>query len=518
MNNSIHPWRAVELTFTSGQSYANPYTDVEFYAYFRHESGVELVRPGFWDGENRWKVRFASPLDAGSWQWQSVSAPTDPGLHGQHGVLQVEATEPSNRFERHGFWRIPPGGRNLCHADGRPALLVADTAWALPWRATHEQCEEYACHRQAQGFNAALLMSVQPDRRARGPRSRTEHGGFDVGFEDLPDGHINQINIAYFQYLDGLAEILRRHEIVPVWNPVFHGYGWKGLDTAGPVIPPIEYARYCRYLVARYGAQPAIWLVSADGDGLASGVDPGGWEIERWDAYQHPTGIHYAPHQDPWAYQDRPWLDFQWCQTGHSGEHVPQRVAMMWEQRPVKAIANGEPTYEHIGAFGRAAGWWQGHEAWSNLTSGGVMGVVYGAGSLWQWRIDAQEEHQEWCMARHASWRDALHFEGATYVGLLSRIFDGLPFDGMTPDYHHAYGRASLIVPGKLFVVYLPNGGPLRLVPNRCMDIPKRYRVIDLTSGDALTSGEGHDPIETTAGALRVIIYAEFNENKETNE
>lgn len=511
MNDTIHPWRAVELTFTSERVYTNPYTDVEVFVHFHHESGVELVRPAFWDGGGVWKVRFASPLTGGRWTWRSASAPRDPGLDGQQGTLRVEPVPPADRFERHGFWRIPPGHRNLRHADGKPALLVADTAWALPWRATHEQCAIYARHRQAQGFNAVLLMSVQPDRRARGPRSRTEPDGFDVGFEDLPEGRINQMNVAYFQYLDGLAEILRRHEIVPVWNPVFHGYGWKGLDTAGPVIPPVEYARYCRYLVARYGAQPAIWLVSADGDGLAPGVDPGGWEIERWDAYQHPTGIHYAPHQDPWAYQDRPWLDFQWCQTGHNGEHVPQRVAMMWEKRPVKAIANGEPTYEHIGEVGRAAGWWQGHEAWSNLTAGGVMGVVYGAGSLWQWRLDPEEKHEAWCMAPHAGWREALHFEGANYVGVISRIFDGLPFDGMTPDYRHAYSRASLIVPGELFIVYLPHGGPLRLVPTRRDAIPRRYRVIDPTNGAVVADGEGDDWIQTEAGVPRLVIFTNFD-------
>jgi hypothetical protein len=51
------------------------------------------------------------------------------------------------------------------------------------------------------------------------------------------------------------------------------------------------------------------------------------------------------------------------------------------------ASANGEPTYENGGRRGRAAGWWQGHEAWCNLCAGGSMGVVYGAGSLWQWRL-----------------------------------------------------------------------------------------------------------------------------------
>jgi hypothetical protein len=505
LNSTLHPWQPFEITLTSQADYDNPYTDVDCFVRFKHEDGTELLRPAFWDGGNAWRVRFASPLLSGTWRWESFSSPRDPGLSGVSGEQQVVPGNSSNRFHQHGFWRIPPGCRNLAHADGAPALLVADTAWALPWRATQDACEVYARDRQSKGFNAALLMSVQPDRNARGPRSRTEPDGFEVGFEDLPTGHINQLNVKYFQYLDRLAEILVDHEIVPVWQPVFHGYGWKGLDVAGPVIPPLEYARYCRYLVARYGAQPAIWLVSADGDGLAPGVDPGGWEIERWDAYQHPTGIHYAPHQHPWAYQDRAWLDFQWCQTGHNGEHVPQRVTAMWHQRPVKAVANGEPTYEHIGRPGRASGWWQGHEAWNNLTAGGTMGVVYGAGSLWQWRLDTHEEHQEWCMARNAGWRDALEFEGSRYVGLPSRIFEGLPFDEMQPDYLHTYGRAGLIVPGKLFIVYLPEGGDLALA--RSEGVPLSYRVIDPRSGQTVSEGEGHSPIPTGLGEPRVVIF-----------
>ncbi len=506
MNTQIFQWKQTELTLSAASEYNNPYTDVDAYIKFTHADGMEVVRPAFWDGGNTWRVRFASPLSTGTWSWESFSAPLDTGLTGQTGTLRVEAGEPTGRFQRHGFWHILPGERNLRHADGTPALIVADTAWALPWRATHEQCEIYAQDRSAKGFNAALLMSVQPDRDARGPRSRTEHDGFEVGFEDLPDGHITQINVDYFQYLDSLIDILRCHEIVPVWQPVFHGYGWKGLNVAGPVIPPFEYARYCRYLVARYGAQPAIWLVA--GDGLAPGVDPSGWEIERWDAYQHPTGIHYAPHQPPWAYQDRPWLDFQWCQTGHTGEHVPHRVTLMREQRPIKAVANGEPTYEHIGRPGRAAGWWQGHEAWNNLTAGGTMGVVYGAGSLWQWRLDTQEEHEEWCMARQAGWREALDFEGAQYVGALSRIFDGLPFAEMEPDYRHTFGRAGLIVPGKLFIVYLPDGGVLKLADTD--GVPRHYRVFDPRNGSVIDSGDGYDPITTDFGVPRIVVFTEF--------
>ena len=114
-------------------------------------------------------------------------------------------------------------------------------------------------------------------------------------------------------------------------------------------------------------------------------------------------------------------------------------------------------------------------------------------------------------MARHAGWREALDFAGANYVGLLGRIFDGLPFAEMAPDYHHTYGRAGLIAPGKLFVVYLPNGGVLQLVPTRTEHLPGTYRVIDPTNGVILASGEGHAQIVTDASAPRVVIFADFD-------
>ena len=364
------PWREVEITLTAERDYPNGYADVEMWAEFTHDNGAVLRRPAFWDGARGWKLRFASPLDTGRWAWRSFCAIEDAGLAGQAGEIVCAGGPASgHRFYQRGFWRMSPGRRNLAHADGTPALLAADTAWALPWRATVEQCRVYAADRQAKGFNAALLMSVQPDMRARGPRDRSADEGFDVGFEDLPNGHINQLNPAYFQYLDQLIAILVEHEIVPVLQPVFQGFGWKGLGVAGTVVPPAEYARYCRYLVARYGARPAIYLLGADGSGREPQVLAGGAEVERWDAYCQPSGIHYRPHADNCAQQDAAWLDFQWCQTGHRGEHIPERVADMWRNTPAKGVANGEPSYEQTGRPGVAAGVGSGREIFGGVGS-----------------------------------------------------------------------------------------------------------------------------------------------------
>ena len=139
--------------------------------------GVTLRRPAFWDGGRTLRVRFASPLGQGAGRGAPSARRTTRAGRADGNLACEPGDATGNRFYRHGFWRMSPGGRSLVHADGSPALLVGDTAWALPWRATEEQCRVYAADRQAKGFNAVLLMSVQPDMHARGPRDRTRRRG-----------------------------------------------------------------------------------------------------------------------------------------------------------------------------------------------------------------------------------------------------------------------------------------------------------------------------------------------------
>lgn len=504
------PWREVELTFIAVATHAHPYAGVDLWVDFRQADRV-ISRPAFWDGGRTWRVRFAAPL-AGEWAWTSRANVVDDGLHGRDGVVAcpTSSRQREHEFYDHGFWRMDKSQRNLVHADGTPALIVADTAWALPWRATPEQVRVYAADRHDKGFNAALLMSIQPDMRARGPGDRTQDEGFGIGFEDLPDGHLNKLNPAYFEYLDGLLDILVEHEIVPVLQPVFHGFGWKGLGVAGPVVPPEEYARYCRYLVARFGARPAVYLVGADGNGSESQIEAGGVEVESSDAYGQPTGIHYEPHGLNHVHQDAEWLDFQWCQTGHEGEHLPERVADMWRNVPAKGVANAEPSYEHTGRRGHAEGWWQGHEAWSNLCAGGTMGVFYGAASLWQWRLHAEEGgHSPYFLAEDAGWREALDFDGAKYVGLVGKIMKPLPFLGMAPDWHHIVSSRGLSVPGKLLVVYRERGG--FLIPKE-ETIPRHVTIVDPRTGEVLRRlhlADGLDWIQDPGEGPRVYVFTQ---------
>jgi hypothetical protein len=470
-------WNEISIELLAEMDYANPYTDVEVYAIFTHETYGKIRRPAFWDGSNSWKMRFASPVSEGSWQWESVASESaDKGLHGQKGKLQSAAYSGDNPLIAEGLLRMSPGKRNVVHANGKPFIVIGDTPWALPWRATLEDAKVYAEDRQSKGFNAALLMSFCPDTEAQGPDARATLEGFARAFEDIEEGHINKPVISYFQYFDQFIDVLIAHEIVPVYQPIFHGYGWKGQKVLGWDTQPDEYERYMKYLIARYGARPAFWLVGGDGDGRSAGILEAGIITQEWDDYQQPA-LEYIttrfdtpserhpnrfPHENK-IYQDQDWLDFQWCQTGHGGEHQFYKVEKMYDNLPTKAVANGEPTYEGIRDPENGAGWWQGHEAWGQFTSGGTMGVVYGAGGIWQWKISADEEGWPAWANSVISWRDALHLEGSIYVGFMKKALEGLDLVDIEKRHDLAGGKLCLAKAGKTYLVYLPEGGEVEL-------------------------------------------------------
>lgn len=505
VDEKVQQWVTHEITLRSNSNYGNPYTDVDVWAVFYNEVGDTLKRPAFWDGGNSWKIRFA-PIDStGVWTWQTYSSnSSDLGLHKQRGNFKSIPYSQQNRLLKEGLLKMSQGHRNVIHQSGKSFLVVADTPWAMPFRATTEQVTAYANDRQKKGFNTALMMTVQPDTKAVGPDERNTEQGFKRAFEDLAEGHINQINIDYFQYYDEIIDILLSREIVPVYQPVFHGFGWKGLQVLGTTIDPNEYVRYTKYLLARYGSMPAIWLIAGDHDANDPGVKESGEMLEEWDTYQQPTGLHYNPCDDyiaEWAkndpskhcmhynksHQKEIWLDFQWTQTGHGNEHLYHKVERMYDNLPIKAVANGEPTYEGMNAGKNGLGWWQGEEAWMQLMHGGTMGVVYGAASLWQWKVSPNEKGWEAWTDQPLSWEGALQLDGSKYVGLVSKILKDLDLKDLKKRWDLANGSPLLAKENKLYISYLNNGGKRTI-----KDVPLNltYSWIDPKTGNPKKIGK----------------------------
>ena len=127
----VETWRMTELTFESARSYdAGGGDDVRIDCAFSNRTdGTMLRRPGFWDGGNVFRVRFA-PVSAGEWSWATTCA-DDPSIAGRSGEIRATAYKGPLALYRHGFVRTVPGKKHFVHADGTPFFYLGDTHWGL---------------------------------------------------------------------------------------------------------------------------------------------------------------------------------------------------------------------------------------------------------------------------------------------------------------------------------------------------------------------------------------------------
>jgi len=91
-----------------------------------------------------------------------------------------------------------------------------------------------------------------------------------------------------------------------------------------------------------------------------------------------------------------------------------------------------------------------------------------------------------------------------------AQIFDGLPFAEMQPNWTYTYGRRGLAVPGKFFVLYLPEGGNTGITS---LEVPRAYRVYDPRSGTEVSKGRLPDqaPVQFNSGSPsepRVVVFS----------
>jgi Protein of unknown function (DUF4038) len=354
-------------------------------------------------------------------------------------------------------------------------------------------------------------MCLQPDMRAAGPVGRNVDDGFAVAFDDLPEGRLTRINFEYFQYLDRIVDVLIDHGITPIWQPVFHGYGWKGLDTAGAVVPSGEYARYCRYLVARFGARPAIYLPGADGAGTEPQIEAGGRDprVGRVPATHRPSLPAAFAQQRPPGYRlarlpglpDRP---HRRPRPGPARHHVGGPADQGDHERGTQLRAHR--------AARRCRGLVAGARGLVQPLCRGAHWVAYGAASLWQWRIHRGEPgHGAYFLGPDAGWREALTYEGSRYVGLVGKILDDLPLAHASPCWDVSTNTRGLLDPGVLYVGYAEHGGPWLFLDAQGR-VPGRYWMIDPRTGEVIRSGDRPPdgvPIEADRPGPYVLICSD---------
>lgn len=280
-DKTCEKWDIVDINFKVRTIPEDPFS-LHFGAVFRHESGVEMDVPGFYDDDKTYVLRF-SPHIEGKWSYQTYSVL--PVLSGKTGGIIATL---STKQGRHGAIKVcPKNQQRFIYEDGTPYFSLAfEIDWLFALDAENQddipRTRQIVQHMADFRFNKAI-MNVYAYDAGWGEREKIDSTYNFSRPSVFPFGGINEnpdhstLNISFFKHFDRVMMELHDKDIVShlmiyVWN--------KYVNWPKPGSP--EDNRYFDYVVKRYQAFPnLIWDISKEA--LAYGRDDMDYITERID-------------------------------------------------------------------------------------------------------------------------------------------------------------------------------------------------------------------------------------------
>ena len=249
-------WIANEMTFIAQTDIKDPVASAKFDVIFKKDKS-EMTVPGFWDGENIWRVRFALPAE-GTWSFTTVFSDTsDSGLHNISGTINVKKYSGDLEIYKHGFIKVDPNKKYFVYNDGTPFFYLGDTHWNF-------LTEEY----DKAGSNAGDIDTTSHFKYIVNKRVSQGYTVYQTqpnaaGF-DLTNG-ITQTDISGFRNADKYFKYIADMGLVHANAQFFFA------STMNETIMQMEnYNDYLdmlsRYWVARFSAYPVMWTLAQEVD------------------------------------------------------------------------------------------------------------------------------------------------------------------------------------------------------------------------------------------------------------
>jgi hypothetical protein len=460
-----------EWSYETTKRYADPFGDVELDVVFTLPSQEQHRVPAFWAGESTWRVRYAPPA-AGRYTFGTICSDTsNPDLHGQTGALIVSPYAGANQLYKHGALRVSEDRRHFAHADGTPFFWLGDTWWMglcdrLSWP---DGFRALTADRVRKGFTIVQIVAgLYPDMPAFDPRGENE-----AGFPWEKD--YTTTRPAYFDMADLRIAHLVENGIAPC---VVGCWGYFL-----PLMGLEKMKRHWRYLVARWGAYPAIWCLAGEATmpfylstskQRDAEVQKHGWtEIARYvrsiDPLRHPITLHPSQNARN-SVDDVSVLDFDMLQTGHSdrrsaGPTIETLSRSLGSEPKLPALV-GEVCYEGIQEASREEV--QRYMFWACLLSG-AAGHTYGANGIWQ----VNTPNQPYGLSPHGhswggpSWNVAANLPGSGQLGLAKGLLLRYSWQHLVPaielleihwtkdDYWQPFAG---LIPDEAIIAFAPTG------------------------------------------------------------
>lgn len=264
-----------DFSARSAQKHVNPYTEVNLLGEFVGPNGKKILIPGFWDGGDGWKLRFAPGL-IGDWTWRMRS--NDPDLDGLEGAFECIAVDGQERA----FFGVDPGRshrRHFATREGKPVFPIAlhDPVFNVSpeeLRANGPRAVPALVPASFAAFQKRVgVWSSQGVNRFVGG-FLLDHDGFAAKTQANEGGapflgyNLDQPNPEFFHWMDRRISYCNEHGIVPDI-----GFGWPS-GGMFQNYTDVQLRRFWLAIVARYAAMDVSWnLFGDDGQPLPDGTE-----------------------------------------------------------------------------------------------------------------------------------------------------------------------------------------------------------------------------------------------------
>ncbi len=448
MNIKVNVFKRCEIVLHSDKTYENPFMDVDIDAVFTHEDGTVITLPGFWNGENEWKVRFASEK-TGVWKYTVTCSDKGNASLCDSGEIAVEYAEPATELEKHGYVVIPENGRFLTYADGTPFFWLGDTHWQMADYERLHECNYPGCNCGNQ------FKHLADDRIKKGFTvyqtyfdSAESDGGGNKHVHHWWTEKYTKINPqAFNETMDVMIEYLANNGITMAMGFGVHSNTLSRMNNDAKAIQ--SFAKYC---VARYACYPIVWITGQEitvGPEMFATWRSVGALVGKYDGFKRPNGAHMYPMtaQDERAQtlDNEPWHQMWILQGGHGGYDSlkPRSFYKSYrDNEKVKPYLETECQYEDItcGAF-------NGYDAprigaWQALQSG-CAGFTYGVTGVWAMGWN-QTTEQGWIGYSPEPWYIGMDKPGSTEMTYMKNFYQYIGWGKLEPSFGYEFGAFEL--------------------------------------------------------------------------
>lgn len=316
-------YQVIELVFSgpTQEPTDTPAKNIEFWARFAHEDGDSHKVHGFWDGDrqggtsgNVFKIRFC-PTKPGQWSMTEVHS-NNAQLNGQRQGESLTVAQ-----SRHpGFWLVDQehaGGRWYQRSDGSHPYIFGNTHYTCltgfgpDGKPTGHQIQADIAGNA--DYFKKLRFAVCGDRY---PDPRVKPFLDEAGRPSDDGLHSPRPNPAWFQRVDTAVQAAFEHDLIA--DLILCGPDTR--ESRGTLAPRDQQATvepYLRYIAARYGSYPNVWMCLCNEFDIKkpkydeSQIAAAGSQLRKLLPYPTPLSVH-GSQRVAWSsrfYDLPPWND-----------------------------------------------------------------------------------------------------------------------------------------------------------------------------------------------------------------